>query len=275
MSSLDRRLVRVSVEIDGQFKVYDQAFDITASGKKTSNPLQNECTVTISNLDRQTRNYLLTETSPFNKNKTPKRMIVEAGRMSTGMTELFYGEITNATPSQPPDIGLTLKAQTGQFAKTKVIARQGLPQQSLSSLAQLVAQDIGVALDFQATDKQIANYSFSGSALRQVDALGLAGGVDAYVDDRVLVVKDRSKPLTNRIRQINQNTGMIGIPEITERGAKVQFLLDVNVVLGGTLDLESELNPAVNGQYTVYALNFDVSSRRQEFYYTAEGTRRQ
>jgi hypothetical protein len=269
MARLDPRIVRVSIEIDGEFKVYE-GLDITARGQKTANPLQNTCEVVISNLSREVRNYLLTETSPFNANRKPKRLIVEAGRESLGVTRLFYGDITSATPSQPPDIALTIKAQTGAYAKSQVVARSGQPRQSLKSLAQGVATDLGVTLDFQATDKQIANWAFNGGKLRQVDALATAGAVDVFVDDETLVVKNRAAPLTGRVRQLSATSGMIGIPEVTEHGVRVQMLIDTNTVCGGSLELVSELNPSLNGAYTIFSLDFEVASRSVPFYYSAE-----
>lgn len=272
MDELDPRIVRVSLEVDGQFQVYE-GLDIRARGTKTANPLQNTCEVDISNLSAATRNFLLTETSPFNANKTPKRMIVEAGRVSYGVTRLFYGEITSSVPSQPPDIGLNLKSQTGQFAKTKVVARSGTALQSHKTLAQQVAGDLGVSLDYQADDRQIANYAFTGSALRQVDALATAGGVDAFVDDETLVIKPRGKPLAGRVRELSLDSGMIGIPEVTEKGIKVRMLLDNTTVVGGALSVTSKLNPALNGLYSIYALDFEIASRDTPFYFIASCTR--
>lgn len=272
MAKLDPRIVRVSIEIDGEFRVFEH-LDILARGQKTANPLQNTCEVTISNLSRDTRNYLLTETSPFNKNRRPKRLIVEAGRASTGTTRLFYGEIVSASPSQPPDIGLTLKAQTGAYAKGKVMSRSGAAKQTLRSLSQGVASDLGVSLDFQATDKQIANYAFSGAALRQVDALAKAGGVDVFVDDETLVVKNRATPLAGRVRTLSKDSGMIGQPEVTEHGVRVQFLMDTVTAVGGGLELSSGLNPAVNGLYSIFALEFEVANRQPPFYFTADARR--
>lgn len=265
---LDPRIVRISLEIDGRFQVYE-GLDVRARGQKTANPLQNTCEVDITNLSAQTRNYLLTETSPFNANRKPKRMIVEAGRKSYGVTRLFYGEITSAEPTQPPDIGLNLKSQTGQHAKTKVLARSGTALQSHKTLAQQVAQDLGVSLDYQAEDKQIANYAFAGSALRQVDALATAGGVDAFVDDETLVIKPRGKPLVGRVRKLSSESGMIGKPEVTEKGIKVRMLLDNTTVVGGALEITSKLNPSLNGQYTIYALDFEIASRDTPFYFIA------
>ena len=80
---LDPRLLRVGFEIGGQLKLYDD-LAITASGTKYANANQNECELKITNLDKETRDYLLTDSSPFNKNKTRKILTVEAGRVSTG-----------------------------------------------------------------------------------------------------------------------------------------------------------------------------------------------
>jgi hypothetical protein len=273
MSSLDPRLLRVGIEVDGEVRVYDERFDIRVSGTKMASAAQNECEVTISNLKRDVRNYLLTETSPFNPNRTPKRLYVDVGRVSTGLQRIFVGEITQSAPSQPPDIGLTLKALTGAYARGLVIARSGLAQEALSAIAARVAADLEVRLDFQATDKQIGNYAFNGNALAQVNALELAGGVDAYVDDTTLVVKDRDAPLPERVKVLSAASGMVGVPEATERGVKVTFLLDRDTVLGGRLDLESEINPAMTGQYTIYSLGFEAASRETPFYWTAEASR--
>lgn len=272
MAEIALRIVRVSIEIDGKYQVYE-GLDIVARGQKTANPLQNTCEVTITNLNRDTRNYLLTETSPFNGNRRPKRLIVEAGRVGSGVTRLFYGEITSASPSQPPDIGLTIKAQTGAHSKGNVLSRSGGATQSLKALSGGVANDLGVSLDFQAQDKSVANYSFSGAALRQVDALAKVGGVDVYVDDQTLIVKDRTVPLVGQTVSISQDTGMVGIPEVTEHGIKAQMLLDVKAVVGGGLEVTSALNPAVNGLYTIYGLDFEVASRQPPFYYVADARR--
>lgn len=275
MDRFDPRIIRVGVEVNGETRVYEQDMDIRVSGTKVANPIQNTCEVTISNLTRDVRNYLLTETSPFNAKKTPKRMFVEVGRLSAGggPARIFIGEIVTSAPSQPPDIGLTLTAKTGAYAQGQIVARSGTAQQALSSLAQRVAADLSLTLDFRAEDKQIANYAFNGPALRQVQELELAGGVDAYVDDESLVVKDRGTPLAERTHVLSAQSGMIGIPEATERGVRVRMMLDSKVTLGGGLEIASELNPALNGSYTIYALAFEAATRDVPFYWIAEASR--
>lgn len=272
MANIDQRILRVGIEVSGQMQFFE-GLAITAKGAKVANDISNTCDVSIMNLSKAVRNYILTETSPFNKNKTPKRIVVEAGRVSTGTSRMFMGEIISASPTQPPDIGLDIKAQTGAFKKGVLVARSGTAKEKLSSLSEKVAKDLDTTVEFEATDKFIANYSYSGGALRQITALMQAGDIDVFQDDDTLVVKDVGKPRRNRVKIINANTGMVGVPEVTERGIKVQFLFDQDTALGGAISLTSELNPALNGNYTIYKLDFDLASRETPWYYTAEASR--
>lgn len=271
-TAIVQRVIRLSIEIDGRLHVFDD-LDIRARGRKSANAKENSCEVVVSNLTKANRDYLLTATSPFIANKrTPKRMIVEAGRAGGGLSRLFYGDITSSEISQPPDIGLTLRSKTGAYKKGFVVARNGRDLQPLSAIAAGVAADMGTSLTFEADDFQIANFSFSGAVGDQVDVLA-AAGVDAYVDDQTLVVKNIGEGLRNRVRILNKHTGMIGVPEFTERGLRVRSLIDAETVLGGTIEVESEINPAANGRYVSYQIEFDIASREEAFYYITEARR--
>ena len=160
MTTVDQRILRVGVEVDGQILWYE-GLRITAKGSRAVTDTQNTVNAEISNLSRDVRNYLLTETSPFNANRTPKRLYVEAGRVSTGVAQVFVGDIVSASPTQPPDIGLKLKAQTGAFKKGALVARSGQAKDKLSVIAQQVADDLENDLIFEADDRFIANWTFS------------------------------------------------------------------------------------------------------------------
>jgi hypothetical protein len=272
MAEIDPRLLRISIEVNGVFRVYED-IAMVATGTKYANANQNECEIKLTNLSKEVRDFLLTETSPFNGNRTPKRFIVEAGRRSYGYSKIYQGVIASAVPSQPPDITLTLKALTANDKKSEVIARNQPGQVSLSRLSGQVAKDLGLSLVFEAGERRIANYNYTGGALKQVDKLGEVGLVNAYVDDEKLIVKESSRALVNQIRVLNIDTGLIGIPEITERGIKVKFMLDNVTVLGGMLRVQSVLYPTVNGDYQIYKLGFDIANRDTPFYWIAEAAR--
>lgn len=269
---IDPRLVRLSVDVGGVLKMYE-GLAIEATGTKYGNANQNECEVKITNIDKATRDYLLTETSPFNKVKKTKKIILEAGRVSYGYSKIYEGDVTASNVTQPPDISVTLKSLTKDSKKGDIVSRNQAGNAQMSMIANNIAKDNGVTLDFQAKDKTISNYNHTGSALRQVDKLGLMGNVDAFIDDDILVVKDMNVPLNGKVRILNLDTGLIGIPELTDHGIKVKFLLDNQTTVGTALDLKSKLYPTMDGLYVIYKLGFSIMNRDKDFYWIAEAKR--
>lgn len=247
--------------------------NLRATGTKFANALQNQCTVTISNIDKATQDFILTEVSPYNLNRTPKIVQVQAGRVSTGLTTVYRGNVVKAIVSQPPDVSITLTSLTSNFLKGNIISRNYGGITPLETICAGVSQDTQTLLNFQATNQNIANYSFGGGALNQVELLNGLGGINAFIDDDQLIVKNAMTPLRGITRVLSAETGMIGIPEFTEQGIKVKMLFDNQTRLGSGLQINSTQYPAANGNYVVYKLNFDLASRDVPFYYIAEAAR--
>lgn len=269
VTAIDPRLITVTFAVSGKLHTFTQDLAIRIHGKKYANPLQNECEIEIFNLDRDTRNYILTETSPFNKNRTAKIANVYAGRVSTGTFLVYTGDIAISTITQPPDIGLKLKCGTAHFLKGKVGGRSGGKSGKLDIIAHGVASNLGLSLNNQAKDRTISNYTYNGDALGEVVNLQNAG-VDAFVDDGQLVLKEAAIPLSGSVVNLSEDTGMIGVPEVTEKGLKVTFLFNSAAKLGGAVRVTSKLNPSANGLFVIYKLNFKLDSREKAFYYIAE-----
>lgn len=264
----DLRRIRFGIEISGRINWYE-GLRVRAGGTKFSNAQQNECTLTVSGLSMSTRDHLLTETSPFNSNRTPKRLILEVGRMSTALFRIFIGDIVSAEPSAPPDVDVIIKAKTQSAQAGSVVAIASGPISKLSAISQRVADEIGLGLDFQALDKNISNFSYTGAALKMVNLLQDSGGVRAFIDDETLIVKNYGSALSGRIRILGSETGMVGIPKATEKGLDVTFLVDSESLLGGMIRLDSKMNKSLNGDYVIDQLKFDVASHEDPFFYTA------
>lgn len=260
---IDLRRIRVGIEFKGRIQWYD-GLRVRATGTKFANPTQNDCTVTISGLSTQVRDSLISTTET-----DTRKLIVEAGRISTGLHRIFTGDITAGEPSSPPDVDVVLKSKTGNAWNDKVTVVNGTPMQKLSTIARRISDDLKISLDFQATDKNIANYSFSGASNKQINRLQDAGQVQAYVDDDRLIVKDLRTAIKGRVRLLSLDTGMVGIPKRTEQGVEVTYLIDGPSDLGGVLELNSLFNKPLNGKYTINQLKFDITSHEDAFYYQA------
>ncbi len=268
----DNRIVRVGIEVNNEIRFYER-LAITVTGTKFANPNQGECNVTIANLSREVRDFILTETSPFNRNRTRKSIIVEVGRESYGTSVLYRGDIFRSSVSQPPDNVLTLRCLTGQFMKGNVISRSGQAVESVRTIAQSIADDNGLSLQFLDNDKNVSNYSYTGSSLGQVKELSDLTGGDVFIDRDNLVVKSSNAPISGTVRRVSNPGGMIGIPERTEQGVKVSFLYDPQTQLGGQIEIVSTQYPALDGRYVIYKLSYNITNRDIPFYLTAEARR--
>ena len=272
MADIDNRVVRVGIEVSGRMRFYDQ-LAISATGTKFGNANQGEATINIINLERTVRDFLLTETSPFNRNPTPKRLTLEVGRETTGASLLYTGNIFRATVTQPPDEVMTIKCLTAQFMKGQTVGLSFPEATRLSRIVERIATDNGLTTEFQATDKDINNFNFTGSAIKLVEKLGEVGGINTFVDGETLVVKNNNQPLTNTLRVLSPETGLIGIPQPTEQGIKVNMLYDNRTVIGGALEIRSTRYPSYNGRYVIYKLGFNIANRDTPFYLNAEARR--
>lgn len=266
---IDSRLVRLGIEISGKMHFYSD-LAITANGIKFGNPNQGQCEVTITNLQRSVRDYILTETSPFNRNRTPKRLTLEAGRTSTGLSLIYTGNIFRSSISQPPDQTLTIKCLTGQYLKQNMVHVSFPESVPLSRIAHNVAEKNNLPLLFEAKERSINNFSFAGSALKLVDALASLGDIDVFVDNDLLVVKNTNTARQGKTIVLSPETGLVGIPEPTETGIRLIMLFDHRVNVGSSVNLKSQLYPTFNGRYVIYKLAFQIANRDTAFYLTAD-----
>lgn len=270
MAALDPRLIRVTITIDGRDYVFDQRLMIKANGTKYANPLQGEAQITIYNMSKANQDFILSKTSPYTLDPDPVTVVLEAGRESYGLAEIYRGNVVLSNMTQPPDIGIGLRCLTNNFVKGNIVTVNATGAASLKLLTAQAAAAMKLEQKFEATNKQIANAVFSGDASNIAGYLNSAGGVNVFVDGKFLVVKDAYVPLLGTLKTLSAESGMIGIPEFTEQGLRVKFLLDNRTTLGGALDIQSKIYPAINGRYVIFKLSFDIASRDTPFYYIAE-----
>jgi hypothetical protein len=278
---IDQRILRVGITVNGKLNIINAGIEvenhlaITAQGSKFASATQNETVIKICNLNKSMRDFLATEGTPFNRIRQKKRnkIWVDAGRVGEGTARMFTGDITLVTVAQPPDIWTTIRAITSQYLKGEIIATNESGLSTVAAIATKAAENMGLSLQNESTDKQVANYGFSGPATKQVDSIGELGDFDAFVDDDKLVVKDKGVPLRGRARTISRETGMVGLPEFTDFGIKVRYMFNVHSKIGQQIRVISKFNPAANGAYEIYKLDFDLANRDTPFYYVAETKR--
>lgn len=269
-AAFDPRIVRVGLIIDGE-ETFFEGLDIRARGRKFLSSTMNQCEVQLSNLTREHRNWLLTNATPMivkGRNRRPVKMTLDVGRESYGTFRLFEGDCFACDATQPPDISIRLRSLTANLFAGLIGGYAQSGPRSLRLICGQIAQTLNLNLDFQATDKTIDNYNWTGSAHFQLEKLNQMGGVIAAIDDRKLLVIDANKVKTGGTRIINMASGMVGIPQVNESGVTVRMLVDNSIELGGQVKIESQINPAASGDYRVGQINFDICNRADPFWYS-------
>ena len=266
---IDCRKIVVELDLESVRKRYE-GLAIKYSVTKTGNGQMNEATIGICNMLKEDRDYILKTASPLRRHKQRKSITLLVGTEEKGVVKLFSGDITEATVTQPPDIWLTVKAKTGYFSRSSLVSVAGQDKEKLSDLTTRVAETMGLQAVFQAEDKIVGSYSFTGGAGLQVDKLGEAALVNAYVEDDKLIVRPEGEPLKGKVRKLDKTSGMVGIPELNEQGVKVKMIHDLETTVGFQLDIESDLNPAANGSYVIHKVTFTGESHGQPYYIDAE-----
>lgn len=275
MPALDLRLLQVTIELDGQARTYSD-LAIRAVGKKFASALQNECQISVANLDKPTRDYLLTVGTPFSRlSDLPRNAIrVEAGRESIGLSTLYEGGITTVIETQPPDIWMVIGALTARYEQGIVISTSEPPETTLRSITLALADRLDVSLEYNAPSTTLINYHYTGSVTRQIQSLNkLIPTIIVYLDDGVLVVQATDSPRGIKTFFITSTNGLIGKPNFDPFGVRCTVLYRPDIVVGSQIVLDVDEYPAANGAYTLYEVGFDLANRELPFYQHLRGRR--
>lgn len=273
-SAFDNRIVRVGIEIDGNTFTFE-GLNIYARGTKWRSAIMSQCEIRIFNLTQEQRKFILTQASPIVRPPAllkPINVSLDVGRESYGTFRLFEGQVFQGGVTQPPDIGIILNSLTNNY---QLSMTQDFTQSSIATLKTIAQQAADsmtppLTLEFSATNKQIENFSYTGSPQGMIDELNQMGGIIAHIDNGTLIVTDADKPRGDTIRLINKANGMVGVPQPTASGCLVKMMIDNSIEIGAQVQVESKINPGVNGNYIVRQMDFEVANRDNPFWYTLQ-----
>ena len=226
-----------------------------------------EANISIANLSRSDVEYLTTYMSPYINPGIRKKINVYAGYDTTGYGRIFTGDIYKALPSDMPDTWLNIEAKS-LYYQNRVPISYSAQNVTMQEAGQSVANQLGLDFEWQAdTQKTIDVFNFRGSKAQLIDKYNSFGDVVAFEDNGVLKVQNKdAKRGKGQIKLISKDTGMIGIPEPDQFGVKVKSLLDPSLAWGDWIRVQSDRLKSVNGEYQIYTLDFDITSREQAFY---------
>lgn len=279
-SAFNSRIIRVGIQIGGDVEVFEN-LDIRCRGQKMASSESSICTMKISNLTRTQKNYIMTKASPLavaNNSvlfgpalpREPIIVTVDVGRKdSFSPFRLFFGSCWASTVTMPPDIGIVLTSTTNNLQASTLQPISLGATTDLKQIAQTIASLYGLQLNFTATQKNVANFHYTGGMQQALDKLALCGNIRVQLDGKIMSVYDVGQTVGPFLPfKLNITTGMVGIPEVTESGVKARMLIRPEPQIGGSIIINSQVNPSVNNSVlTISTMNFDLASRDDPFWY--------
>lgn len=286
---MDKRICYVQIQTQDGGK---QIENIALKGRveRKANTTGSTAKISIANLSKQDVEYLTTYTSRFVEPNKQKKINIFAGYESTGVGQIFSGDIVSAVPEGMPDTWLNIEAKSNYYNQTKIISYT-ITEAKTQDIAQNIATQYGLALDWRSKSQKLIDcFNINGAKSRLLNELNKLDNFRAYIDNGVLKVidKDEEPPKesetpkvynskisdtkkTGYVKLITPNSGLIGIPQPDEYGVKVKILIDPSINLGDWFKLESQKLPALNGYYQIYEMIYDFATREPQYYIELKG----
>lgn len=241
---------------------------IKGTVSRKAGSVQAEASVSIANLSKSDIEYISTYTSPYFKPRTQKKLNIYAGYSQTGWGRIFTGDIIEAIPQDMPDIWMNIKAKSLYYQQRTPIT-YGVGNTTIKELALSISNQLGLHCEWKANNNsRIESFNHIGSVGELVKEFNKLENVVMYEDNGILKVIDREPKfdIKNKIKLISLESGLIGDVEPDQYGIKLKTLLDPSDYCGRWIQTKSKKLPGTNGIYQIYTLDFDFSSREQQFY---------
>jgi hypothetical protein len=287
--ALKERVLKVTLSMPGGDIVLDAELKLNVRIRKAALAIQSRATVDIVGLSKTLREQLLSQFTAWNRRQvatgqTAQNYIdvkIEAGYITNGIDNssiVFTGQVVLAElTSPPPNIGIRITCFTRQIDKTSFISSPAPSQTTFFKYVEWAAGQMGFGTSFicETSYNDVTIYNAARSILTSsallLDIQNMyRPDVAAFVDDDVLIVKDRNKIINpGDIAEINE---FIGIPCWTEWGVEFTAMFTGSVRLAQGAKLTSIMNPSLSGVYVITEIDYDLTSRDRAFYVKASGS---
>lgn len=213
-----------------------------------------EANIVISGLTVKQMFGLATNTTQWVKNWVQNRIVIDAGTYDKHC-QIFAGTIMEAKPQLlNADYTITIKAITGFFSMTTPISYSFPGQTPIATIAKQLAADNGLAFVDALKDDSVTITDFAVQNCNMTEilrVLAYATSVDIYEDMGRLILKPWGMAAPNYKTEIITSDRLVGIPEPTQTGCKIQTMLNAGPRLGQTIRLQSEKYPQFDS-YDMY-----------------------
>ncbi|WVR18084.1 baseplate hub [Burkholderia phage Bm1] len=257
------------------YQVYTEDFNIEVDMSCNIIECWRKTSIKIYNLNRDLRNKLISSFNPWTARKRERpycRLMVKIGRRgaTTPLSTIFTGVITKADQTMPPEICVMLEAETSYEYLVKSLAYAPLTGRTTAKQALQKAADLmGLTLRYEAVDGLVIHNYLEAPDMRAVPMLMMTyfpTRLQCFTDGVTLWAITPGTPIKGSVYELNDQTGLLEQPRMTEWGVYCKALADVPINLASSFNLTSKLVPVSNGNWTTYKIDYRLQSRGNDWF---------
>lgn len=263
----------------GTLTVRDLKIDFSVS--KSIGSKQNTATIAVWNLTKSHRRQLGEE---FDK------IELKVGYQGGPLSTIFKGSIRDVTHTkETADVKSEMDCGDGDEGIGKGAVSKTFPagtkpkeiiEHIVGEMPETTKGEMRGVDDLPAYKRPVTIY---GWGFRELDKLGREHGFYWSIQSGEFQAVKNDQTLQGTT-VISKETGMIGIPEVTDKGCKVKALLNPEIAPGRMIDVRSDFLDEASGNdkrksddgggiFRVADVTFSGTTRGDEFYVEAEGNR--
>ncbi len=218
-------------------------------------PMMGDCcaTIEIYNLQPKTRANIFLDYFDFNN---IQKVTLEAGYQDGKFDLIYKGRIvTCRTRQEHTETITTIEAQSGMYVLDSYISssvKEGeytseIAKEALSKVTELEKSFIQPeAIQIPRPVALIGN---------EMSVLQTYTKGKAFIDNEKVISIDENTCIDGDVRVIDDETGLIGVPEREQVTLKVRCMFEPRIKVGQGLEIASKIAPEFDGQYKVWGVS--------------------
>lgn len=242
---------------------------MTAKGNLWCTTETGEAVIQIININRGLRDSILKRTIPATANQTfDVNVTIHAGHKDKGTAILYSGTVFRSYQLYKPNTGIELRCMSGYLNYLIHTNHEFGKDTKFSDVAREFAKDNNVKLSFEVEDKPVGAFTYDDMISGELDKLkSFDKDCTVYIDSALstMIVRYKNNPSKySGVVEINAKNGLKLI-SATEQGIELENIFTNAITINSQLNVNSEINSTLNGNYLVNNMKFDLSSRDDAF----------
>lgn len=207
-----------------------------------------QANVNITGLTRETMGYLASSYTYWDKNAVSNRIVIDAG-YENNHSIIYDGTVVEGIPDLgSADFNISLKCMSMQRAFKQITSISEKGETDVRKIVDKIAKELNVRVaSFPSGEYKVTDFiMMDTSPFNQMRYLSKMTGLDIYVENQRMYVKESGKPAEG-IGNFKITPDMIiGAPLPTDRGCRVQIRMNPYIRGGIEVSLESLRFPMLN-----------------------------